>query len=123
MSLKPDELREIVRRYVSYMSSGDADAIVELYAEDGAIEDPVGAEPRQGKAELHAWYKASAGSVDLQLTGPIRVAGDQAAFPLVGKLGADDDPSYIDIIDVARFDAAGKIVKLSAHWSMDQIRK
>jgi hypothetical protein len=61
--------------------------------------------------------------VQLELSGPIRVAGSEAAFPLVGTLGPPGARSQIDIIDVMRFDLAGRIASLRAFWSADAIRR
>jgi steroid delta-isomerase len=118
-----DALRQTVERYVKLMNAGDADGIAALYAEDASVEDPIGAPPQRGRDAIRGWYRASAGKVRLELTGPIRVAGGEAAFPMLGTIGSPDDPSYLDIIDVMRFDEHGRIVSLRAFWSVDAIRK
>jgi steroid delta-isomerase len=119
----PAEIRATVESYVKLMTAGDADAIAALYADDATIEDPIGAPLQRGKDAIRTWYRASAGKVRLELTGPIRVAGGEAAFPMLGTVGSADDPSYLDIIDVMRFDAEGRITSLRAFWSVDAIRK
>jgi steroid Delta-isomerase len=119
----PDALRQTVERYVKLMNEGDADGIAELYADDASVEDPIGASPQRGRDSIRGWYRASAGKVRLELTGPIRVAGGEAAFPMLGTIGSEGDPSYLDIIDVMRFDDRGRIVSLRAFWSVDAIRK
>jgi steroid Delta-isomerase len=119
----PAEIRATVERYVKLMTAGDADAVTALYADDASIEDPIGAPLQRGLEAIRTWYRASAGKVRLELTGPIRVAGGEAAFPILGTIGSADDPSYLDIIDVMRFDAAGRITSLRAFWSADAIRK
>ena len=119
----PDRIRQVVEQYVKLMNAGDADGIAALYAEDGTLEDPIGAPAQKGREAILRWYRASAGKVRLELTGPIRVAGGEAAFPMLGTLGAPADPAYIDIIDVMRFDASGRIASMRAFWSADAIRK
>jgi steroid delta-isomerase len=119
----PAEIRATVESYVKLMTAGDADAVTALYADDASIEDPIGAPLQRGREAIRTWYRASAGKVRLELTGPIRVAGGEAAFPMLGTIGSADDPSYLDIIDVMRFDAAGRITSLRAFWSADAIRK
>jgi len=120
---RPDQIRATVARYVTLMNDGDVEGITALYAEDATLEDPVGGAPQRGREALRAWYARSAGQVKLELSGPIRVAGGEAAFPMVGTLGPADARSQIDIIDVMRFDAAGRITSLRAFWSADAIRK
>jgi steroid Delta-isomerase len=123
MSTSPDRIRQVVEQYVKLMNAGDADGIAALYADDASVEDPIGAPPQRGREAILRWYRASAGKVRLELTGPIRVAGGEAAFPMCGTIGSAADPSYIDIIDVMRFDAAGRIAGMRAFWSADAIRK
>lgn len=118
-----DEIRKTVERYVALMNAGDAEGIAALYAEDATLEDPIGAPAQRGRAAILAWYRASAGKVRLELSGPIRVAGGEAAFPMLGTLGAPASPAYLDIIDVMRFDGAGRIASMRAFWSGDAIRR
>lgn len=118
-----EEIRTAVDRYVRLMNAGDADAIAALYAEDGTVEDPIGAPPQRGRAAILAFYRAAAGKVELVLTGPIRVAGSEAAFPMLGTLATPAGAAYIDIIDVMKFDAAGRIASMRAFWSADAIRR
>jgi steroid delta-isomerase len=119
----PDSIRQTVERYVKLMTAGDADGIAALYADDATIEDPIGAPLQRGREAIRTWYRASAGKVRLELTGPIRVAGGEAAFPMLGTIGSPEDPSYLDIIDVMRFDTDGRVTSLRAFWSVDAIRK
>ena len=119
----PAEIRAAVESYVKLMTAGDADGVTALYADDASIEDPIGAPLQRGREAIRTWYRASAGKVRLELTGPIRVAGGEAAFPMQGTIGTPESPSYLDIIDVMKFDAAGRITSLRAFWSVDAIRK
>ncbi len=116
-------IRATVERYVKLINDGDAEGIVALYAEDGWLEDPVGGTVTRGRAALGEWYRRTAGSVKLALSGPIRVAGREAAFPMLGTLGTDDDPSCLDIVDVMSVDDAGRIASVRAFWSLDALRK
>ena len=122
-NLDPSVIRKTVEQYVKLMTAGDADAVAALYADDASIEDPIGAPLQRGREAIHKWYKASAGKVRLELTGPIRVAGGEAAFPMLGTIGTPADPSYLDIIDVMKFDEQGRVTSLRAFWSVDAIRK
>jgi steroid delta-isomerase len=122
-NLDPSVIRKTVEQYVRLMTAGDAGAIAALYADDAALEDPIGAPLQRGREAILRWYQASAGKVRLELTGPIRVAGGEAAFPLLGTIGTAEDPSYLDIIDVMEFDEQGRITRMRAFWSADAIRK
>ena len=118
-----DAVRSRIEHYVKLMNDGNAGAIAELYAADATLEDPIGAEPRRGREAIHEFYKVSAGAVRLELSGPIRVCGSEAAFPMVGTAGSGDHLAYIDIVDVMTFDETAQITSMRAFWSPDAIRK
>jgi steroid delta-isomerase len=119
----PQQIREIMERYVKRMSAGDADGIAALYRDDATLEDPVGAPLVRGKPAILDWYRKSAGRVKLELTGPVRVCGLEAATPLLARAPAGPGKTtLIDIIDVMRFDEEGRIASMRAFWSADAIR-
>jgi steroid delta-isomerase len=116
------KIRQVYDRYPQLMTKGDVDAIVELYAEDATIEDPIGSELRRGRAAIRDFYEASAGSVTLRLTGPVRVAGSEAATPMVVLMGPEGQQQALDVISVMKFDDAGLITSMRAFWSFDTMR-
>ena len=116
-------IRQFYTRYPEMVSKGDVDGIVELYAEDATIEDPIGSDLHRGLDAIRAFYTAAAGTVTMKLTGPVRVAGHEAAAPLIVLMGPDGpDQKALDIISVMTFDEAGKITTMRAFWSFDAIR-
>jgi steroid Delta-isomerase len=119
----PQQIRETMERYVKLMSAGDADGIAALYRDDATLEDPVGAKLVRGKPAILDWYRKSAGKVKLEITGPVRACGVEAATPLLARAPAGPgQATLIDIIDVMRFDEEGRIVSMRAFWSADAIR-
>jgi steroid delta-isomerase len=119
-----DRIRAIFARYVELVSAGKFDLIAELYAKDATLEDPVGAPPKRGRDAIRDFYKASAGAAKLDLTGPVRVSGREAAAPMQATLtGPDGKRAFIDIIDVMSFDEDGLITSMRAYWSPDAIRR
>lgn len=118
-----NHIRQLYDRYPELVSKGDVDSIVALYAEDATIEDPIGSELHRGTEAIRAFYAAAAGSVELKLSGPARVAGREAAAPLVALIGPEGpDRKALDIISVMVFDEAGKITSMRAYWSIDAMR-
>ncbi len=115
-------IRQTYDRYMELMTKGDVDAIVELYADDATIEDPIGSELRRGRDAIRAFYEASAGTVTLRRTGPVRVARSEAATPMVVLMGDAGQQQALDVISVMKFDDSGRIASMRAFWSFDAIR-
>jgi steroid delta-isomerase len=117
------QIRDIMERYVERMSAGDAEGIAALYHDEATLEDPVGAPLVRGKPAILDWYRKSAGKVKLEITGPVRACGREAATPLLARAPAGPGKTTrIDIIDVMRFDEQGRILSMRAFWSADAIR-
>ncbi|MDJ0867587.1 MAG: nuclear transport factor 2 family protein [Myxococcota bacterium] len=116
-------IRQVYDRYPELVTKGDVDALVDLYAEDATIEDPIGSELRRGTEAIRAFYQASAGTITMKRTGPARVAGNEAAAPLVVLLGPEGpDQKALDIISTMVFDGNGKVTAMRAFWSFDAMR-
>jgi len=118
-----ETIREICTRYPVMLTAGDAEGLVALYAEHATIEDPIGSDPHRGIEAIRAFYQGAAGTVTMKCSGPVRVAGFEAATPLVVRIGPEGpDQQALDIISVMVFDEAGKIALMRAYWSMDAMR-
>jgi steroid Delta-isomerase len=116
-----EEKKNAVERYIALVSAGDVDGIVSLYAEDAMLEDPVGSSAIQGHDAIRAFYaRATKMGIRLEPTGPVRLAGREAAFPFrVTTVGGPK--MTIDVIDVFRFDDAGKIAEMRAYWGRENM--
>ena len=55
---KTQAIRETVNRYIERVAKGSADDLVELYADDATVEDPVGGEVHIGRQAIHGFYAA-----------------------------------------------------------------
>ena len=75
---------------------------------------------RGSDAILEFYTRAMQGGAKLELTGPVRLAGDAAAFPFTANVAAAS--IAIDIIDVFRFAADGKILSMQAFWGPGNVR-
>ena len=72
------ELVAICDRYVEMVDAGDTDGIMELYAEDSWIEDPIGSERKVGKAVIREFYAGIAAmdvNPKMARIGPVTVCG------------------------------------------------
>ena len=114
----------VCETYLKSLVSSDVEAILGLFADDAVVEDPVGTAPRAGKDALREFYSgAVAGVADARLTGKPRLAGAEVAFPFEVTAGEPGNRVVIAIIDVFRFNAAGKVDLMRAFWGADNFDK
>ncbi len=108
---------DVADSYLRYLNEKNLEGILSLYADNATVEDPVGSEIVSGMAALRKFYSGAV-NIDLSLTrtGDVRVAGVEIAFPFQLRMNVDGVPMVTDIIDVFRFDTAGKIVSMRAFW-------
>ncbi len=117
-----NQIRRLYERYPELVTKGDVDGIVELYAEDATIEDPIGSPLHRGIDAIRAFYQAAAGTVTMKRVGPVHVAGREAATPLCVLIGPEAQKQALDIISVMAFRDDGKIASMRAFWSFDAMR-
>lgn len=114
-SIEPQHYVDAVDGYMRGLNEKDLEGILSLYADNGTVEDPVGGKIVAGKDALRKFYSGAV-NIDLTVTrtGPVRIAGVEAAFPFQLRMEVEGKPMITDIIDVFRFDEAGKIVSMRA---------
>ncbi|WP_054813553.1 nuclear transport factor 2 family protein [Nocardia arizonensis] len=117
------QIRDVVEQYVKLVGSGPTEQIVDLYAPDAVVEDPIGTEPRRGHAAIREFYEVIANLERETELRPetVRIAGNHAAFmfSLVTKFG--DNRLTITPIDVMEFDDEGRITSMRAYWGQDDM--
>lgn len=112
-----EQMQAAVHAYVEGFATADVEAIVALFAADAVVEDPVGTPPKEGHDAIRAFYSFSVGTgAKLHLEGPIRVGPDYAAFAFQVRLTLDGKAATVDVIDVFRFDDAGKVRRMEAYF-------
>jgi steroid delta-isomerase len=115
-------IRATVERYAERHTAGDIDGILACFAPEASAEDPIGSPAHVGTEALRAFFEgthALADRLELKITGPIRVAGDAAAFPMQAISTIGDTTLVVDIIDVMAFDEDGRITDMKAYWAME----
>lgn len=116
-----ERIREVVERYVELVGSGTADDIVALYAEDAVVEDPVGSEPRGGRAAIREFYATLQGLDQRTRLLAVRIAGGEAAFHLEVATLADGLTYTLSPVDVMAFDDDGRITSMRAYWADEDL--
>ena len=101
-----EDIAARVNRYLELVAGGTADQIVELFADDATVEDPVGGgEVHIGRHAIHGFYKnLEAMPRETELLA-LRVAGHEAAFMFVITVGAGE----------------GRITSMKAYWSAEHV--
>ena len=113
----PEQMEAAVHTYVEAFAKGDPELAVGIFADDAVIEDPIGTEPKVGKAAIREFYTQSmATGATLHLAGPVRVAAAHAAFAMQVRLHWDGKDMAIDVIDTFAFDDAGKVKEMKAYF-------
>src|SRR6201988_304032 len=110
-------IAETVNRYISLVAKGTADDLVELFADDATVEDPVGGEVHIGRQAIHGFYSA-VDNVERECElVTLRVAGHEAAFHFRLPVSAGDHRMVLEPIDVMAFGDDGKVTAMKAYWS------
>jgi steroid delta-isomerase len=105
---------QAVENYIKLLNEQSYAGLEALYAENATVEDPYGTPAKTGMAEIKEFYKIGfEAGVSAELTGPIRVAGDSAAF----SFNVLFNGMKMEVIDVFQFDENDKVVSMKAYWS------
>ena len=112
-----EDITAAVNRYLELVATGTADEIVELYAADATVEDPVGGEVHIGRHAIQAFYKNIEGAERTTELHELRVAGHEAAFFFAITVDAGGHKVRIEPIDVMVFNSEGKITSMKAYWT------
>ena len=77
---------------------------------------------QEGIDAVRAFYEGNELAETLVLTGPVRVAGQEAAAPMVARVRFDGIDYELDVVDVAVFNDDGLLTSLRAFYSLDDLR-
>jgi steroid delta-isomerase len=113
-----DQIVAACDRYVELVSAGDTDGILELFADDCWIEDPIGSDKRVGKAALREFYagisQLEVGPVMTRI-GPVCVCAGEAAFQFRIDIDLGESTIRMTSTDTMVFDDDGRIVSMRAY--------
>ncbi|KUR81041.1 steroid Delta-isomerase [Novosphingobium sp. Fuku2-ISO-50] len=113
----PKVMEAAVHAYVEAFAKSDAAGVAALFAPDATVEDPIGSPPHVGHDAILGFYTASMQTgAKLRLEGPVRIAGDYAAFAFSVLLHWDGSDKRVDVIDTFKFNEAGKVTEMRAYF-------
>jgi steroid Delta-isomerase len=118
----PEDNATTVTRYLELIAQGKVDEIVELYADDGTVEDPVGGEVHIGRQAIRGFYSMipAAGNASEMFT--LRTLGQEAAFYWALTVDLGGNRARIEIISTMTFNEDGKIASMKAYWGPENIK-
>lgn len=116
-NLTDQHIADALQAYVDNITAGDLDAVVNLFAEDAIVEDPVGSEPHEGHVALREFYQVACDSVSkMTLEGNVRVCSNVGACAMLASPKGAEDSLLIETLDVMEFNDDGKITSMRAYW-------
>ncbi len=115
--LTDEHIANVLQAYVDAVSGDDVEKIIELYAEDAIVEDPVGTESHHGHAALREFYQMAIDSVEkMELEGNPRIREKWGAAAMRAYPKGMDLKFCIETLDVMVFNEDGKINRMTAYW-------
>jgi len=118
----PEQVHAAVDTYVAAYMANDRDAFLDVFADDGVIEDPVGAPVHAGREARGAFWD-TVHQLTERMTFDVKdvvVCGGEAAMVFRIHAGADDAGIVMDAVDIFEVDDDGKIASMRAYWDMSR---
>ena len=120
--MTPRPLAETFRRYVEFVSAGDVEGIVSLYAPEATIQIPVGGPIHRGIDAIQAFYAGNELAQKLELAGNPCVAGNEGAVAMKARIAQGGQLLELDVVDVASVDDQGRLTSLRAFFDLEGAR-
>lgn len=112
------DMVRVVEKYFEAYNKQDVEGVLSLYAADATMEDPVGSPPAESEAAMRELYEMGFEmGVSIELDGRVRTAAEFALFPMC----ATSENGKLYIINELEFNTEGKISKMRAFWSLDNL--
>ena len=110
-----EDITRLVETYVAAVGAQDLEATVAVFADDAYQEDPIGTPPNVGVDAVRGFFERSfAVPFSTELTGPVLVTGDYAAFHFTITVPLGEESMTVRVIDQIRVDGEGRIAELRA---------
>jgi steroid delta-isomerase len=112
------DIPELLQQYADYISAGDKEGILSLYAPDATCEIPVGGPVHRGIDAIRTFYTQNELAQQVRIVGACCVAGREAAVPMRARIARDGKVLELDVIDVVEVDEQGRFKKLRAFFDL-----
>ncbi len=118
----PEDNANTVKRYLELAGEGKVDDIVDLYADDGTVEDPVGGEVHIGREAIRGFYSMIPAGDNASEMFTLRSLGQEAAFYWALTVELGGNRVQIEIISTMTFNDDGKIASMKAYWGPENVK-
>ncbi|MGZ6778504.1 MAG: nuclear transport factor 2 family protein [Mycobacterium sp.] len=118
----PEDNAKTVQRYLELTAAGNVDGVVDLYADDATVEDPVGSEVHIGRQAIRGFYSQIPDTEKSAEVVTLRTLGHEAAFLWTLTVDLGDGRIGIEIISTMTFNGDGKIASMKAYWGPENIK-
>jgi steroid Delta-isomerase len=110
-----------IDEYCRAITSQDKQGWLDLFADGIRHEDPVNVRVNLGKEQLAAFWDTFVGlDIELSLTAPVIVCGNEAVAFMRSRLGpVDSRKEMAPVIDILVFDDAGRITSVRAFYEQE----
>jgi steroid delta-isomerase len=112
----------LFEKYTRAVTATDVDGILSIYAPTARIQIPVGGPFHDGIEAVTRFYRDNELAESLEVTGPICVAGLEAAAPMRAVVNQNGQRLEIDVVDVCEIDAEGRVLSMRAFFDLDGAR-
>jgi steroid delta-isomerase len=117
-----EQVRQAVEAYVAAYQANDKAKLLDAFAPDGVMHDPVGTPPHVGRDAIGAFWD-SAHSLADELKFDVRdvvVCGSEAVMVFQIRAQIGDGGMLIDAVDVFEVGDDGKITQVKAFFDLEQ---
>lgn len=108
-------LEHAIRTFLASYAAKDVATRIALFADEIEFEDPVGAEPVRGRANLEEFFKATIGNgwdIAMEAEKIIKSGNEGLSFTRARWGVTGTEPAKLTLVQNFVFDQAGKITKL-----------
>ncbi len=119
------ERKNVAVSYCERVSTGNVEAILDLFEPDAVIEDPVGAGSTAGHAELRGYYKNIVENYRSRVEpGEPRGSHESTfvALPITVSAEIEGQTRSVRSVDVFEINETCRITRMWAYWGPSDIR-
>jgi steroid Delta-isomerase len=117
----PEDNAKTVNTYLELAAQGRTDDIVDLYAQDATVEDPVGGEVHIGREAIRGFYSMIPAGDNATEMFTLRTLGQEAAFYWALTVALGGNRVRIEIISTMTFNDDGRIASMKAYWGPENV--